>query len=49
MFYVFILLAISAFIGFFLQSRKKNGHGMVYAAVICLIWLAAAAYWDGRL
>jgi len=47
LFYVFFLLAICAFIGFGIQSLRQNGHGMIYSAVVCLIWLAAAAYWDG--
>lgn len=49
LFYVFFLLAICAFVGFGIQSLRKSGHGMVYAAVLCLIWLTAAAWWDGAL
>jgi hypothetical protein len=40
---LYILLGLS-FLGFFLQSARRNGHGMVYAAILFTIW-AAIIYW----
>jgi len=45
----FLLLAAIAFIGFGIQAARKNGHGMVYSAIICLFWIVAALYWSGRI
>lgn len=49
MVYVFIILAVISFLGFFLQSLRRDGHGMAYAAVIFCVWVAAAVWWAGKL
>lgn len=47
--YVFSALAFLAFAGVFVQSLKKNGHGMAYSGIMVFIWLAAALWWAGRI
>lgn len=47
--YVFCLLAAVAFTGVFINSRRKNGHGMAYSAVMVIIWIAAALWWSGKI
>ena len=46
---VFIVLALAAFLGFAINSGRRNGHGMMYSAVMALIWLAAAFWSAGAL
>lgn len=46
-FYLFLALAIAAFTGFFMHSRRRNGHGMFYSAVMVGVWLAAAGWAGG--
>lgn len=47
--YVFALMAILAFIGFAIQARRRNGHGMVYAATVFVFWIAVLAWWTGAI
>ena len=47
MFYFFAAMAYIAFLGFFLNSRLKNGYGMVYSAVVTSIFVGLAAYTGG--
>jgi hypothetical protein len=47
--WVFYLLSAVAFVGFFIQSYLRNGHGMVYSAVICAIWILTALWYSGRI
>lgn len=47
--YVFYALAALAFLGFFVNAKRKNSHGMAYSAVMVAIWLAAALWCSGRI
>lgn len=41
------IMAALSFIGFAAQAILRNGHGMVYAAVMCGVWTAAACWAAG--
>lgn len=45
--YLFSALAVLSLIGVFIQSLRKNGHGMVYACIMVVVWLAAAQWSAG--
>lgn len=47
--YVFGLMAIVAFAGFGLNALSRNGHGMVYSAVVFAVWLAALLWSIGAI
>ena len=47
LFYLFLVMAAIAFIGFFMHSQRRNGHGMAYTAVLLVVWLAAAGWAGG--
>lgn len=47
--WLFLAVAILAFLAFAYHAAKRNGHGMVYAAVVLGIWIAAFLWWTGRL
>lgn len=47
--YVFYALAACAFLGFFISSQRKNGHGMAYSAVMVAVWIAVALWWSGKI
>lgn len=46
---VFIVMALIAFVGFGIQAALRNGHGMIYAAVLFVIWVALFLWWTGRI
>lgn len=37
--YVFYFMAFISFLGFYSQANRRNGHGMVYAAVLFAVWV----------
>jgi hypothetical protein len=45
--FVFGLMAVIAFGAFGIQASRRNGHGMVYAAVVCAIWVLLFFWWTG--
>lgn len=47
--FFFGFMAIVAFIAFNFHASRRNGHGMVYAAVIFAIWIAALLWWIGKI
>lgn len=47
--YAFYTLAALAFMAFFYRSKIRDGHGMAYSGVMCLIWIAAALWWSGKI
>ncbi len=47
--YLFIILALLAFCGFAFNAAGRNGHGMVYSAMIAGVWILAALWWTGRI
>lgn len=47
MIWLFVIMAVVAFVAFGYHAARRDGHGMVYAAVICLVWIAAALWWSG--
>ena len=49
MFYLFAVLTAIGFFGFFLNAQSREGHRMVYSAVVTSIFAALAAYTGGYL
>ncbi len=47
--YVFILLAVVAWVGFCLQAQRNNFAGCVCSVTMCAIWIAAALWWSGKI
>lgn len=47
--YVLYACAALAFLGFYVNFRRKNGHGMAYSFVMLAIWIAAALWWSGKI
>ncbi len=43
--YLFIALAVLAWIGFCIQAQRNNFSGMVYAIVMVIVWALAAQWW----
>ena len=46
--WLFIILAVIAFVGFGLHADRRNGYGMVCAAALIALWVVAALWWSGR-
>ena len=42
-------MAVLSFMGFAVQARRRNGHGMVYAATVFAAWVALLAWWTGAI
>ncbi|MER8786305.1 hypothetical protein NKJ73_23700 [Mesorhizobium sp. M0074] len=49
MVYFFALCSFLALLGFFINSKRRNGHGMAYSAAMIVIWMLAALWWSGRI
>jgi len=47
--FVFAFMAILAFVGFGYHARRRNGHGMVYAATMLAAWVALLLWWTGAI
>ena len=45
--YLFIVMAIVALCGMCVHANRRNGHGMVYAAIVVAIWSALAVWTSG--
>lgn len=43
-FWLFLFLALLAFLGFFYHAQTKQGTRMFYSFAVCVIWLALASY-----
>ena len=47
--YVFILLAVFAWIGFGLQAQRNNFAGCAYSVAMCVVWIVAALWWSEKI
>jgi hypothetical protein len=47
LFYLFVILAVLAFSGFFIAAQKGYATRMLYSLVMVLIWASAAAWAGG--
>ena len=48
-FYLFCVAAALSFVGFFLHSYLRNGHGMTYSGVLTVLWVGGALWSGGYL